>query len=89
MQLPVAAEVLLRSSFNKSLAAKPAGVWEGKEAAFVLGVEGKAVHLKGAQYISIPGDLKFNNEEGSLHFWVKTDWPGNDNQLHALSRGTS
>ena len=83
-QLQVAADVVLHSSFNKSLAAAPAGEWQGAESDFVLGVENKAIHLKGSQYISISGDLKFSNEEGSLHLWVKTEWPGNDGKLHNI-----
>jgi len=78
------AEVLVSSSFNKSLATDSAGKWESQEPDYVQGVEGKAVHLKGDHHLSLPSGLKFNNEEGTLHLWVKTDWPGNDGMMHHL-----
>ncbi len=81
-QLSVQAEVIIKSSFNNSLESGAGATWKGKEPEYVQGVEGKAVHLKGEHYFSLAGDLKFNQEEGSLYLWVKTDWAGNDGLMH-------
>lgn len=83
-QLSSQAEVIVKSSFDYSLESGAKAVWKGQEPEFVHGVEGGAVHLKGEQYLSLPGDLKFNQEEGSIHLWVKTDWAGNDGHMHRL-----
>ena len=82
--LSAKAEVIVKSSFDNSLDSGAKAVWKGQEPEFVHGVEGGAVHLKGEQYLSLSDDLKFNQEEGSLHLWVKTDWAGNDGRMHRL-----
>ena len=83
--LPVTAGVIHRSLFNGNLSAEAGGRWEGNNFNFVQGVEGKAVHLKGAEYITFPNDVGFSSEEGSLSLWVKTDWDGNDSKIHVLA----
>jgi len=83
--LSAQAEVIVKSSFNNSLESGAEAVWKGQETEFVHGVEGGAVHLKGEQYLSLSDDLKFNQEEGSLHLWVKTEWAGNDGRMHRLA----
>lgn len=88
--LPVLGETWHHSSFDGSLKVRPEGAWKGKAHEFVPGVAGQAIHIKGTGQMILRGAAGFNGKEGTLSFWVKTDWAGNDDQKHdILGLGTA
>jgi concanavalin A-like lectin/glucanase superfamily protein len=80
----LAAEVIHHSSFDKGLAADGGKNWAGKDSKFCRGVKEQAIDLSGASYISFSDKLPFNNNEGTLELWLKTNWPGNDGKDHGI-----
>ncbi len=46
---------------------------------------GGGVNLSTGQGISIPGaDGNFHPQEGTIEFWIKLNWPGNDPEKHSF-----
>jgi len=82
--LSVQGEVLHQSSFDDSLQALPQGTWEGKKQDFVPGVVGRGIHVKGNSDVTLRQTIDFPRNEGTLSFWLKTDWSGNDDKRHDI-----
>lgn len=80
--LSVHGEVLHQSSFEENPQPLSQGTWEGIKREFVPGVTGRAIHIEGKNDVTLNQTIDIPRNEGTLSFWLKTDWPGNDGKRH-------
>jgi hypothetical protein len=51
---------------------------ESSGGTFVPGISGQALHLGDSEYLRFATAGNISPSEGTLEFWVKPDWPGNN-----------
>lgn len=52
--------------------------------AYIAGQTGKAVNLTAGTFVTYPSKGVLNKAHGSVVFWLRPNWNGNDGQNHAL-----
>ena len=50
----------------------------------VRGVNRRALHCKDGGFVMLADEVGFKPEEGSIDFWVRTEWDGNDGLAHSF-----
>lgn len=80
----VSGEDLVTSGFDGELKAGHDRVWQGKGVSMVRGVNRRALHCADGGFVMLADDVGFKSEEGTIDFWVRTDWDGNDGLMHAI-----
>lgn len=75
---------LVVSGFDGDLKAGHERVWQGNGVSMVRGVNRRALHCTDGCVVMLADDVGFKSSEGTLDFWVRTDWDGNDGLMHAI-----
>jgi hypothetical protein len=75
---------LVTSGFDGDLKAGHERVWQAKGISMVRGVNRRALHFADGGFVILEDDVGFKSEEGTIDFWVRTDWDGNDGQAHNI-----
>ena len=75
---------LVISGFDGELKAGHERAWKGQGVSWVRGVNRRALRCHDGGFAVLGSDVGFHSAEGSLDFWVRTDWDGNDGLTHAI-----
>jgi hypothetical protein len=75
---------LVVSGFDGELKAGHDRVWQGNGVSMVRGLNRRALHCTGGGFVMLADDVGFKSEEGTIDFWVRTDWDGNDGLAHNI-----
>lgn len=75
---------LVVSGFDGDLKAGNERVWQGKGVSLVRGLNRRALYCKDGGFVVLGDEVGFKSSEGTLAFWVRTDWDGNDGLVHGL-----
>lgn len=58
--------------------------WSGNPSEYESGVKGRAVVVRSPDTAAFTKENGFSSEEGTLEFWIKTSWNGNDGHMHRI-----
>lgn len=75
---------LVVSGFDGDLKAGNEREWQGKGVSLVRGLNRRGLSCKDGGFVVLGDEVGFNSSEGTLAFWVRTDWDGNDGLVHGL-----
>lgn len=75
---------LVVSGFDGDLKAGNDREWQGKGISLVRGLNRRALYCQDGGFVMLGEDVGFKSSEGTLAFWVRTDWDGNDGAVHGL-----
>jgi hypothetical protein len=87
--LQILSKDLIYSGFDGNLNAGNGRTWEAKDVKLEKGVNRRALSCQDGGFAALGEDVKFRQDQGSIEFWVRTHWAGNDGQtrlLHAIGR---
>ncbi|MFQ6097322.1 MAG: hypothetical protein ACE5O2_06290, partial [Armatimonadota bacterium] len=79
-----AGDAILFEPFDSAQALADAGATVGERVSFVTGREGNAVRLPEGARIDIPLPDRFHPRRGTIEFYVRPDWPGDDDARHCF-----